>query len=231
MAHLPRPRISLVLLRIRPPWPLSRLTPPPPPPPPIGSVLVSSTTLSPHRSTPCPPPPAIPPILAPHPTPLPAPPASPTSSSPLRRLPQTQRPDLVHQPPLLLIHPPLLLRAPLDLLHPRHDPVPALVPRIHLGLFRLALPPAGVQRQEHVQQAEDPRVVPRVPHPLPAAGAREDRGPRRRGRARRGVDAQRLEVEPFLQAGAAEGVQAVEEGEGLVEEVGAYLFDDGGGSV
>jgi hypothetical protein len=32
-----------------------------------------------------------------------------------------------------------------------------------------------------------------------------------------------LEAEPFLEAGAAEGVQAVEEGEGLVEEVGAYL--------
>ena len=35
-----------------------------------------------------------------------------------------------------------------------------------------------------------------------------------------------LEGKPFFQAGAAEGVQAVEEGERLVEQVGAYL--DGG---
>jgi hypothetical protein len=32
-----------------------------------------------------------------------------------------------------------------------------------------------------------------------------------------------LEGEPLFQAGAAEGVQAVEEGEGLVEEIGADL--------
>lgn len=32
-----------------------------------------------------------------------------------------------------------------------------------------------------------------------------------------------LEGEPVLEAGAAEGVEAVEEGEGLVEELGAYL--------
>jgi hypothetical protein len=32
-----------------------------------------------------------------------------------------------------------------------------------------------------------------------------------------------LKGEPFFQAGAAKGVQAVEEGEGLVEEVGADL--------
>ena len=33
-----------------------------------------------------------------------------------------------------------------------------------------------------------------------------------------------LEVEPFFQAGAAEGVQAVEEGERLVEDFRAYLI-------
>lgn len=33
-----------------------------------------------------------------------------------------------------------------------------------------------------------------------------------------------LEGEPFFQAGAAEGVQAVEEGEGLVEDFGADLL-------
>lgn len=33
-----------------------------------------------------------------------------------------------------------------------------------------------------------------------------------------------LEGEPFFQAGAAEGVQAVEEGEGLVEDFGTDLL-------
>jgi hypothetical protein len=33
-----------------------------------------------------------------------------------------------------------------------------------------------------------------------------------------------LEGEPFFQAGAAEGVQAVEESEGLVENLGADLY-------
>ena len=32
-----------------------------------------------------------------------------------------------------------------------------------------------------------------------------------------------LELEPFLQAGAAESMQTIEEGEGLVEQVCTYL--------
>lgn len=40
----------------------------------------------------------------------------------------------------------------------------------------------------------------------------------------RRVSTQRLEVKPLLQAGAAEGVQAVEEGERLVEHIGADLW-------
>jgi hypothetical protein len=35
-----------------------------------------------------------------------------------------------------------------------------------------------------------------------------------------------LEVEPFFQARAAEGVQAVEEGERLVEHLCAYLYQN-----
>jgi hypothetical protein len=65
--------------------------------------------------------------------------------------------------------------------------------------------------------------VARVTHALAAAGAGEYGDGGGRWGQRGGVDARGLEGEPFFEAGAAEGVQAVEEGEGLVEEVGAYL--------
>jgi hypothetical protein len=66
-----------------------------------------------------------------------------------------------------------------------------------------------------------------IAHPLPAGGARKHgRSGRWRGPGR-GLGALGLEVEPFLQAGRAEGVQAVQEGERLVEEVGAYLENVG----
>jgi hypothetical protein len=65
--------------------------------------------------------------------------------------------------------------------------------------------------------------VARVAHALAAAGAGEYGRAGCGGWEGGGVDARGLEGEPFFQAGAAEGVQAVEEGEGLVEEVGAYL--------
>ena len=64
----------------------------------------------------------------------------------------------------------------------------------------------------------------RIPYRVAAAGACEDGGVGGRGRAGEGFVAEGLEAEPFFQAGAAEGVQAVEAGEGVVEEVGADLL-------
>lgn len=63
----------------------------------------------------------------------------------------------------------------------------------------------------------------RVAHVGAARGTRVGRGARRQGvgRVARGLQ---FPPEPFFEARAAEGVQAVEEGEGLVEDFGADLW-------
>lgn len=58
--------------------------------------------------------------------------------------------------------------------------------------------------------------MPRVPDRGAARRTCED-GRARRRRCGRILGGGRLPAEPLLEAGAAEGVQAVEEGEGLVE--------------
>jgi hypothetical protein len=89
---------------------------------------------------------------------------------------------------------------------------PELLP-VRLLIFR-ALASFGVRLQEYVEERGDGRIG------LCGADRGAARGAgvrvyRRRGRG--------LESEPFLQAGAAEGVQAVEQCERLVEEVGTDL--------
>lgn len=66
--------------------------------------------------------------------------------------------------------------------------------------------------------------MPRVPHRGAARRTCED-GRLRRRRGGRILGGGRLPTEPLVEAGAAEGVQAVEEGEGLVEQLGADLSE------
>ena len=75
---------------------------------------------------------------------------------------------------------------------------------------------------EHVQQGGHARIVLGVPDRLPTRRAGEDGFVERRGRGRI-LGAEGLPAEPFLDAAAAVGMQAVEESEGLVEEIGADL--------
>lgn len=84
-----------------------------------------------------------------------------------------------------------------------------LVPRRRLLVVRLA--PAGVGLEEYVEQGGDGGIG--------LCGAH--RGPARRARVWvYGGGGRGLEGKPLLQAGAAEGVEAVEQCERLVEEVG-----------
>ena len=62
----------------------------------------------------------------------------------------------------------------------------------------------------------------RVAHPVATRWAGKN-GQVRRGRDGGALGAHGLPGEPFLEAGTAEGVQTVEEGKRLIEEVGADL--------
>jgi len=180
-------------------------------------VLSSPSALP--TTIPLPSPPALPSL---HPPLLPPPPPL----RPLLRtldahLPQTRRLDLTKQPPILILGPALPQRL-LPLVYLRHHILPRRVfpPDILLLLRRARL--IGMRRQEHLQQGRDRRIVPRRAHHGAARGTREGRGVRGRG-VGRGAARGQLEGEPFFETTAAEGVQAVEEGEGLVEDVGADL--------
>lgn len=79
-----------------------------------------------------------------------------------------------------------------------------------------------MQGEEHVEQRGHARIVLGVPDRLPTRGTGEDGliGGRWCWRI---LSTEGLPTEPFLDACAAECMQAVEESEGLVEEVGADL--------
>jgi hypothetical protein len=127
------------------------------------------------------------------------------------RLAQTQGLRRRQHPLLVVVVALVALFAPSQL---RQHIVPRFVFRPVRLFFVFTLPALGVVAHVVVEQRRHKGVGLRGPHRGAARGA-SVRVYRRR---RRG-----LEREPFLQTGAAEGVQAVEQRERLVEQVGADL--------
>lgn len=124
-------------------------------------------------------------------------------------------PYLLHQPLILAV---TAFSMPSDW-YRRYHIIARLVVLPHLLLLGLTLPSARVRLQKHLQQRRDRGIRPGPPH----FGAALWAGVRMRSVLVRAHGGLALEGEPFFQTWPAESVQAVEEGQRLVEDVRADL--------
>lgn len=155
----------------------------------------------------------VPPWLG---SPLCAPHSSPVRLHTRLEIGDTHRPDLFHQPLILTI-------APLSMLshgHRRYHIIARLILLPHLLLLCLTLPSPRIRLQKHLQQRRDRSIRPRPTHLGATLRARVRTSSAMLARAERRIS---LEGEPFFQTWPAEGVEAVEQGQGLVEDVCADL--------